>query len=187
MHSYAATDPDVNSDIFTVTTLDNREGYISQPEAFKWAFKILRAATKEADTSFEGELYKVIPLKKTVTGMQFKLHFLGVPEKLMSTVIIPAFEGEGPVTKFSKYQEQHDKARSAHKAADTKARARAIGDVDRVETLLTKLMALRGDGGPDNAKKRRFADNTMSVQARAQTFAAYGMREEKEDVAELED
>ena len=109
MHSYSATDPDVNSDIFTVTTLDNREGYISQPEAFKWAFNIIREATKEAETSFEGELYKVIPLKKTVTGMQFKLHFLGVPEKLMSTVIIPAFEGEGPVTKFSKYQEQQDR------------------------------------------------------------------------------
>ena len=187
MHSYSATDPDVISDIFTVTTLDNREGYITTAEAFKWAFKIIREATKEAETSFEGELHKVIPLKKTVTGMLFKLHVMGVPEKLMSTVIIPAFEGEGPVTKFSKDQEQHDKARSAHKAADTKARARAIGDVDRVETLLTKLMKLRGGGGPDNAKKRRFADDAMSVQVRAQQIAAYGMREEKEDVAEIED
>ena len=187
MHSYSATDPDVNSDIFTVTTLDNREGYISQPEAFKWAFKIIRAATKEAETSFEGELYKVIPLKKTVTGMQFKLHFLGVPEKLMSTIIIPAFEGEGPVTKFSKYQEQHDKARSAHKAADTKARARAIGDVDRVETLLTKLMKLRGGGGPDNAKKRRFADNSLNTMERSQRFASYGMRELREDVRDTEE
>jgi hypothetical protein len=46
-------------------------------------------------------------------------------------------------------------------------------------------MALRGDGGPDNAKKRKFADNAMSVQARAQRFAAHGMREEKEDVTEV--
>ena len=89
--------------------------------------------------------------------------------------------------KFSKDEELHDKATSARKAADTNARARAIGDVDRVDTLLTKLMALRGDGGPDNAKKRKFADNAMSVQARAQRFAAYGMREEKEDVTEVED
>ena len=187
MHSYSATDPDVISDIFTVTTLDNREGYISQPAAFKWAFKIIREATKEAETSFEGELYKVIPLMNTVTGKKYKLHFVGVPEQLMNTVIIPAFEREGPVMKFSKDEELHDKATSARKAADTKARARAIGDVDRVETLLTKLMALRGDGGPDNAKKRKFADNAMSVQARAQRFAAYGMREEKEDVTEVED
>jgi hypothetical protein len=43
----------------------------------KWAFKIIRGATKEAQTSFEGELHKVIPLKKTVTGMLFKLHFMG--------------------------------------------------------------------------------------------------------------
>ena len=102
MHSYSATDPDVISDIFTVTPLNSREGYITIAEAFKWAFKIIREATKEAETSFEGELYKVIPLKKTVTGMQFKLHFMGVPEKLMSIVIIPAFEGEGPVTNFQK-------------------------------------------------------------------------------------
>ena len=188
MHSSSAADPDVNSDTFTVTVLDhNSKGYITQSLAFKWAITIIRTATKEAETSFEGELYKVIPLMNTVTGKKYKLHFVGVPEQLMNTVIIPAFEREGPVMKFSKDEELHDKARSAHKAADTKARARAIGDVDRVETLLTKLMALRGDGGPDNAKKRKFADNAMSVQARAQRFAAYGMREEKEDVTEVED
>ena len=109
MHSHSATDPDVFADIFTVSTLDNREGYISQPEARKWATKIIGGATKEAGTSFEGELFKVIPLRKTVTGIRFKVHFMGVPENLMSTVIIPAFEREGPVTKFSKYEEQHDK------------------------------------------------------------------------------
>ena len=187
MSSHSATDPDVFADIFTVSTLDNREGYISQPEAMKWAFKIIRGATKEAGTSFEGELHKVIPLKKTVTGMLFKLHFMGVPENLMSTVIIPAFEREGPVTKFSKDEEQHDKARSAHKAADAKARARAIGDIDGTKTLLNKIMMLRGEGGPDNAKKRRFADHANCVLARAQRFAAYGMREEKEDSLEIEE
>ena len=61
MSSHSATDPDVFADIFTVSTLDNREGYISQAEAMKWAFKIIRGAAKETGTSFEGELYKVIP------------------------------------------------------------------------------------------------------------------------------
>ena len=185
MSSHSATDPDVFADIFTVSTLDNREGYISQPEAMKWAFKIIRGATKEAQTRFEGELHKVIPLKKTVTGMLFKLHFIGVPDFLMSTVIIPAFEREGTVTKFSKDEEQHDKTRSARKAEDAKARARAIGDIDGTKTLLTKLLLLRGDGGPDNAKKRRFADHANCVLARSQRFAAYGMREEREDALEI--
>ena len=187
MSSHSATDPDVFADIFTVSTLDNREEYITQPEARKWATKIIRGATKEAGSSFEGELFKVIPLRKTVNGMLFKLHFVGVPEFLMSTVIIPAFEREGTVTKFSKDEEQHDKTRSEHKAADAKARARAIGDIDGTKTLLNKILMLRGEGGPDNAKKRRFADDAMRVQARAQRFAAYGMREEKEDVTEVED
>ena len=187
MSSHSATDPDVFADIFTVSTLDNREEYITQPEARKWATKIIRGATKEAGSSFEGELFKVIPLRKTVSGILFKVHFMGVPENLMSTVIIPAFEREGPVTKFSKDEEQHDKARSAQKAADAKARARAIGDIDGTKTLLNKIMMLRGEGGPDNAKKRRFADNSMSVVERAQRFAAHGMREEKEDVREAED
>ena len=178
MHSHSATDPDVFADIFTVSTLDNREGYISQPEAMKWAFKIIRGATKEAQTSFEGELHKVIPLKKTVTGMLFKLHFMGVPENLMSTVIIPAFEREGPVTKFSKDEEQHDKTRSARKAEDAKARARAIGDIDGTKTLLTKLLLLRGDGGPDNAKKRRFAEHANCVLARAQIRSVWYARRE---------
>ena len=75
----------------------------------------------------------------------------------------------------------------ASKAADTASRARAIGDLDGVSTLLAKLVALRGEGGPDNARKRRFADNSMSVVARAQKIAAHGMREEKEDVTEAED
>ena len=124
MHSSSAADVDVHSDIFTVTVLDhNSKGYITQPLAFKWAITIIRTATKEADTSFEGELYKVIPLMNTVTGKKYKLHFVGVPEQLMKTVIIPAFEREGQVMKFSKDEELHDKATSARRAADTKARA----------------------------------------------------------------
>ena len=98
MDSYSATDPDANCCIMTVTVLNYREDYISRSDAFKWATKIIRTATKEAETSFEGELHKAILLKSTVTGIQFKLHFVGVPEQLMSTVIIPAFEKQGQVS-----------------------------------------------------------------------------------------
>ena len=187
MDSYSATDPDVNFCIMTVTVLNYREDYISKQEAFKWAFNIIRTATKEAHTSFEGELHKVIPLKTTVTGMLFKLHFVGVPEQLMSTVIIPGFEREGQVSKFSKDQEQNDNARCESKAADTAMRAQAIGDLKGVSALLTKLVSIRGDGGPDNAKKRKFADNCSNVGERSQRFAAHGMRELREDVRDTEE
>ena len=187
MDSYSATDPDANCCIMIVTVLNYREDYISRSDAFKWATKIIRTATKEADTSFEGELHKVIPLRSTVTGIQFKFHFVGVPEQLMSTVIIPAFEKQGQVAKFSKDQEQTDKARCESKAADTAMRAQAIGDLKGVSALLGKLVLMRGDGGPDNAKKRKFADNCSNIVERSQRFAAHGMRELREDVRDTEE
>ena len=168
MDSHSATDPDENGCIMIVTVLNYREDYISRTDAFKWAIGVIRTATKEADTSFEGELHKVIPLRATVTGIQFKLHFVSVPDQLMSTVIIPAFEEEGQVARLSKDQQQHDKARCDAKAADTALRAQAIGDLKGVNSMLGKLLLMRGDGGPDNAKKRRFADNSLNVMERSQ-------------------
>ena len=48
-------------------------------------------------------------------------------------------------------------------------RAQAIGDLKGVSALLTKLVSIRGDGGPDNARnnarKRKFADNSMNIVA----------------------
>ena len=119
--------------------------------------------------------------------MLFKLHFVGVPEQLMSTVIIPGFEREGQVSKFSKDQEQNDKARCESKAADTAMRAQAIGYLKGVSALLTKLVSIRGDGGQDNAKKRKFADNCSDIVERSQRFAAHGMRELREYVRDTEE
>ena len=118
MDCHAATDPHGNCCIMTVTVLNYRDDFISKRDAFKWAIGIIRTATKDADTIVEGELHKVIPLRATVSGMQFKLHFVGVPDQLMSSVIIPAFEKEGQVAKFSKCQQENDKARCLSKASD---------------------------------------------------------------------
>ena len=123
MDCRAATDPDENCCIMVVTVLNYRDDYIFKKDAFKWAIGIIRTATKDADTHFEGDLHKVIPLRATVSGMQFKLHFVGVPDQLMSSVIIPAFEKEGQVAKLSKDQEADDKARCLSKASDTAKRA----------------------------------------------------------------
>ena len=172
MDSHSATDPDENCCIMIVTVLNYREGYISRTDASKWAIGIIRTATKDADTIFEGELHKVIPLRTTVSGIQFKLHFVGVPEQLMSTVILPGFEKQGQVAKCSKDQEQNDKARCESNAADTAMRAQATGDLKGVSALLVKLVSIRGDGGPDNARKRKFAGNSMNMVERSQSFAA---------------
>ena len=66
-------------------------------------------------------------------------------------------------------------------------RAQAIGDLKGVSALLTKLVSIREDGGPDNAKKRKFADNCSNIVERSQRFAAHGMRELREDVRDTEE
>ena len=113
---------------------------ISRKEAFKWAFGIIRKATKDADTFVEGDLQKVIPLRATVSGMKFKLHFVGVPDQLMSSVIISAFEKEGQVAKLSKDQEEFDKAQALSNAGDASKRAQAIGDVAGVNSTIERSL-----------------------------------------------
>ena len=65
--------------------------------------------------------------------------------------------------------------------------AQAVGDLKGVNSMLGKLLLMRGDGGPDNAKKRRFADNSLNVMERSQRFASYGMRKLREDVRDTEE
>ena len=146
MDCRAATDPDENCCIMIVTVLNYRDEDISKRDAFKWAIGIISTATKDADTFVEGDLHKVIPLRATVSGMQFKLHFVGVPDQLMSSVIITAFEKGGQVAKFSKDQEESYKARCKSKASDTAKRDEAIGDVagvnSTIERSLPKIVSL---------------------------------------------
>ena len=123
MDCRAPTDRDENSCIMIVTVMNHCDEWISRKEAFKWAFGIIRKATKDAHTIFEGDLQKVIPLRATVSGKEFKLHFVGVPDQLMNSVIIPAFEQEGQVAKLSKDQEESDKAQALSKAGDASKRA----------------------------------------------------------------
>ena len=74
-------DRDENSCIFIVTVMNHCDEGISRKEAIKWAFGIIRKATEDADTFFEGDLQHVILLRATVSGMTFKLHFVGVPDQ----------------------------------------------------------------------------------------------------------
>ena len=65
----------------------------------------MRRATHESSATWEGDLHKVVPLRATMTGMMFKLHFVGVPECLMTSVIIPGFEKDCQVNRLSQDEE----------------------------------------------------------------------------------
>ena len=92
MEDRAPTDQDDSSCILMVTVSGQFDEWVTRKEAYKWALKIVRKATHDASAMWEGDLHKVIPLRATITGMRFKLHFVGVPESLMTSVIIPGFE-----------------------------------------------------------------------------------------------
>jgi hypothetical protein len=140
MDSSAPTDRDEISCIMLVTVMKHCDEWISGKEAFKWTFGIIRKATKDADTFFEGDLQQVAPLRASVSGRKFKSHFVGVPDQLMSSVIIPAFEKEGQVAKLSKDQEELDKAQALSKAGDVSKRAQAIGDVAGVNSTIERSL-----------------------------------------------
>ena len=105
----------------------------------------------------------------------------------MSTVILPAFEKQGQVATFSKDQEQNYKARCVSKAANTAKRAQAIGDLTGVNSMLERLLLVRGDGGTDYARKRKFTDNCANMFERSQRFASNGMREMREDARDTDE
>ena len=140
MDCRAPTDRDENSCTLMVTVMNYCDEYISNKEALKWAFGIIRKATKDAHTIFEGDLQKVIPLRAIVSGKEFKLHFVGVPDQSMNSVIIPAFQQEGQVAKLSEDQEESDKAKALSKAGDSSKRAQAIGDVASVNSTIERSL-----------------------------------------------
>ena len=140
MDCRAPTDRDENSCTLMVTVMNYCVEYISRKEPFEWAFGIIRKATKDAHTIFEGDLQKVIPLRATVSGKEFKLHFVGVPDQLMNSVIIPTFEQEGQVAKLSNDREEFDKAKALSNAGDASKRAQAIGDVAGVNSTIERSL-----------------------------------------------
>ena len=71
-------------------------------------------------------------------GMRFKLHFVGVPESLMTSVIIPGFEKNCHVTRMLKDEKKHDNAKSQAKALDKSKRAQAIGDVAAMNSTIER-------------------------------------------------
>ena len=120
-------------------------------------------------------LLHAIPLNSTVAGKRFKLKFEGVPELLISEMILPALEKLGQVRRVSTEEDlAHNKPEARQR------RAQAIGDFGKVSTFQEKPVEMRGDGGSD-IKRTKLADNCANVVERSQRCAASGMRQMKED------
>ena len=78
-----------------VTVLGFADDWIGSDTATKWATDIFRKAVSESYHKWEDDLLHVIPLNSTVAGKSFKLKFEGVPELLISEIVLPAFEKLG--------------------------------------------------------------------------------------------
>ena len=96
MEDRSPTGQDDESCVLMVTVSGHFDDWVSRQEAYKWALQIVRRATHDASATWEGDLRQVVPVRTTITGMMLKLHFVGVPESLMTSVIIPGFEKRLP-------------------------------------------------------------------------------------------
>ena len=94
-----------------VTVVGFADDWVGSDTATKWATNIVRKAVSESYHTWEGDLLHVIPLNSTVAGKRFKLKFEGVPELLISDIVLPAFEKLGQVRRVSTEEDMAHKKR----------------------------------------------------------------------------
>ena len=132
-------DRDEESCILMVTVPDlSPNERMTRQDAYNWAVQNVRKATHAESACWQGQLIKAIPVRSTVAGKLIKLHFVGVPESLMTSVIIPGLEKDGQVDRMSKDEEECDKARAQAKGRDKRKRAQAIGNVTAVTSTVDR-------------------------------------------------
>ena len=100
-HSPIAQDDESRIFMATVPS-DVFDEWVTRRDAYKWALQIVRKAIHDANASWEGELRSVFALRQTVAGTLLKLRFIGVPESLMTAVVLPGFESVCQIKRMTK-------------------------------------------------------------------------------------
>ena len=158
-------DGDSSTTILMVTRLgQTTTRLIPRREAYVWAVEMVNDCVSKTNATMEGELEKVIPVKQTVAGFQFKFVFSGVPDRLMKEVLIPGIEDKDCIVKMQSHDEAAEQRKASNQRLATLRRrsdqlADSAGDIaDVVKTL----MRMRGEGGSE-IKRARFANRAMDV------------------------
>ena len=175
MYEAAPTHGEDRSCTLLVTVAGFSDKWVDSDAAKKWATTIVRKAVSESYHTWEGDLSQVVPLNFTVAGKRSKLKFVGVPEALIADVVMPALKRLCPVKRLSTEEEL-----AQRRPDSSRRRAQAIGDVDKAQSFMERLIEMRGDGGSD-IKRRKFTEHVANVVERSQRLASSGMRQMKED------
>ena len=169
----------------TVADLGPNERMTRQ-DAYNWALQNIRKATHAEHACWQGQLISAIPVRSTVAGRLIKLKFVGVPESLMSSVIIPGLEKDGQVDRMSKDEEAYDRTRAQAKGRDKRKRVQAIGNVAAVNSTVERLLAMRGTGGSEK-QRRKFVDAVANMLDRSYKIGSADLRELREEPKDNEE
>ena len=71
-------------------------------------------------------------------------------------------------------------ASSLKRLQEVKKRVHDLGDVDKMESLITKLTIMRGTGGPEG-KQRKLVNDAMAVMSTCVKISASRLNEGKAD------
>ena len=149
--------------VLIVTRLDHKVEWTSRPESYKWAKELCQDIVESASRTFQGELKTVIPLRSVITGFQYKIVLLDVPEDFLAEVLLPGLEHRGCVVrKLDDESAAIDRKRSEKRLHDAKEKCDQIGDTEKTTDLLTSLLALYGTGGAEE-KRQKFSADAMEV------------------------
>ena len=149
--------------------------WVDASVASEWATKVIKQAVEENGTRWEGGL-TVTPLSSTPEGKRFRLRFTNVPEALISSVVMPAFEAKGTAHRLGE-QELHAQSTNGEVL---KRRLESAGNFDKMYDLVTELKEKRDSGGSES-RKRRFYENLANRIDRTHRITTNGMKQLRED------
>ena len=119
------------------------QDHISHKDAYSWMNKVIRKAVNEKGALWEGDLQKVIPMRQTISGMEYKVQFEDVPEALIQDVILPVLQkADCQVKRLSKDAERTFREHAMKRARLATRNAEAIGDYAKSQSLIQQLIAL---------------------------------------------
>jgi hypothetical protein len=166
-----------------VTKLGHNQPKVKRSDALTWGMAMIREIMSESEAKWEGNLKAVIPLTEQVEGFLYKMIFHDVPEELLRSVVIPGMQLMGCNARFEPRAVTAMHRRNMETTIYTvKDRVRDIGNVGPMQTTLTKIMDMRGEGGPE-AKRRKCGNEAMSILHTSVKIGAHKLEENKEEDA----
>ena len=155
---------------------DDNDTWVTRSQAKAWVQNVIRDMLSKVSKQWKGHLKAVIPYSSKIDGQPYKIIFQNVPEELMEAVVIPALRAQGELKVLSAEESERKKMmRTASQNLQMQNR-KVLGDQTRQQSFLEEVLALRGTGGTERAK-RKFAESLIKGHERCGNIASKRLRE----------